>query len=148
MNNLNSILIEGRLTADPLYKNVGEKDTPLATFSIASNRFFKKDGELCRETSFFDIETWGKTAETINTMGKKGQGVRVIGRLKQSHWTDQNGHNRYRITIVGEAVEFRPVFTGRNADENNASQTDRPDEDEYADNARSLADQAAEAIPF
>jgi single-strand DNA-binding protein len=43
-------------------------------------------------------------------MGKKGRGVRVVGRLKQDRWTGDDGKQRSRITIVAEHVEFRPEF--------------------------------------
>ncbi|MDR1596767.1 MAG: single-stranded DNA-binding protein, partial [Treponema sp.] len=39
MNNLNSIIIEGNLVRDPLFRST-TKGTPLCTFSIASNRYY------------------------------------------------------------------------------------------------------------
>ena len=107
MNNLNSILIEGNLVRDPLYRST-TKGTPLCTFSLATNRFYKQDSQLEKEVSFFDVETWGKLAETCNNLGKKGRGVRVVGRLKQDRWTGNDGKQKSRIAIVAEHVEFRP----------------------------------------
>jgi single-strand DNA-binding protein len=109
MNNLNSILIEGNLVRDPTYKETA-KGTPICTFSIASNRFFKQDSGLEKETSFFDVETWSKLAEQCYNLGHKGRGVRVVGRLKQDRWNDSNGRARSRVSIVAEHVEFRPEF--------------------------------------
>ena len=43
-------------------------------------------------------------------MGKKGRGVRVVGRLKQDRWTGTDGKPRSKIAIVAEHVEFRPEF--------------------------------------
>jgi single-strand DNA-binding protein len=40
--------------------------------------------------------------------GHKGRGVRVVGRLKQSRWTDTDGKTKSRVSIVAEHVEFRP----------------------------------------
>jgi single-strand DNA-binding protein len=109
MNNLNSILIEGNLVRDPLYRST-PKGTPVCTFSLASNRFFRQDSGLEKEVSFFDVETWAKLAEACNNLGKKGRGVRVVGRLKQDRWTGNDGKPRSRISIVAEHVEFRPEF--------------------------------------
>ena len=109
MNNLNSILIEGNLVRDPLFRST-PKGTPVCTFSLASNRFFKQDTGLEKEVSFFEIETWAKLAEACNSLGKKGRGVRVVGRLKQDRWTGTDGKPRSRISIVAEHVEFRPEF--------------------------------------
>ena len=107
MNNLNSILIEGNMVREPLFRTT-PKGTPVCTFSLASNRFFRQDSGLEKEVSFFDVETWAKLAETCNNLGKKGRGVRVVGRLKQDRWTGNDGKQRSRISIVAEHVEFRP----------------------------------------
>ncbi|GMO18028.1 MAG: hypothetical protein Pg6A_04720 [Termitinemataceae bacterium] len=107
MNNLNSILIEGNLVRDPLFRSTS-KGTPLCTFSLASNRFYKQDSGLEKEVSFFEVETWSKLAETCKQMGRKGRGVRVVGRLKQDRWNGTDGKAHSRITIVAEHVEFRP----------------------------------------
>jgi single-strand DNA-binding protein len=109
MNNLNSILIEGNMVRDPLFRST-PKGTPVCTFSLASNRFFKQDSGLEKEVSFFDVETWAKLAESCYNLGRKGRGVRVVGRLKQARWNGADGRQRSRITIVAEHVEFRPDF--------------------------------------
>jgi len=107
MNNLNSILIEGNMVRDPLFRST-PKGTPVCTFSLASNRFFKQDTGLEKEVSFFEIETWAKLAEACSSLGKKGRGVRVVGRLKQDRWTGTDGKPRSKISIIAEHVEFRP----------------------------------------
>jgi single-strand DNA-binding protein len=109
MNNLNSILIEGNMVRDPLFRST-PKGTPVCTFSLASNRFFKQDSGLEKEVSFFEVETWAKLAENCYNLGRKGRGVRVVGRLKQDRWNGADGKQRSRITIVAEHVEFRPEF--------------------------------------
>ena len=135
MNNLNSILIEGNLVRDPLFRST-PKGTPVCTFSLASNRFFRQDTGLEREVSFFEVETWAKLAEACSNLGKKGRGVRVVGRLKQDRWTGTDGKPRSRVAIVAEHVEFRPEF------KKNAEQTameaaepvhDYPEDTEYGD---------------
>ena len=105
MNNLNSILIEGNMVRNPQYRT--HKGTPVCTFCIATNRYFRLEGGLEREVSFFDVETWSKLAERCNSAGKKGRGVRVVGRLRQDRWQGEDGKPKARITIVAEHVEFR-----------------------------------------
>ena len=109
MNNLNSILIEGNLVRDPLYRTT-PKGTPLCTFTLASNRFFKQDTGLEKEVGFFDVESWAKLAENCNNLGRKGRGVRVVGRLKQDRWNGADGKTHSKIAIVAEHVEFKPDF--------------------------------------
>ena len=61
-----------------------------------------------KETGFFNVETWAKLAEAAACKGKKGRGVRVVGRLKQERWNGQDGKPYSKVTIVAEHVEFRP----------------------------------------
>jgi len=114
VNNLNSILIEGNLVRDPETKTTA-KGTCLCTFSIASNRYYKQDGQTEKEVSYFDIVAWSKTGELCRNNGEKGRGVRVVGRLKQDRWTGTDGKPCSRITIVADHVEFRPNFNNGSA---------------------------------
>jgi single-strand DNA-binding protein len=109
MKNLNSIIIEGNLVRDPLLRST-PKGTPLCTFSIASNRFYKQDSGLESEVGFFDVESWSKLAESCYNLGHKGRGVKIVGRLKQDRWSGSDGKQRSRVSIVAEHVEFRPEF--------------------------------------
>ena len=133
MNNLNSILIEGNMVRDPQYRTT-PRGTPVCNFSLASNRFFRQENGYEKEVSFFDVETWAKLADTCNNMGRKGRGVRVVGRLKQDRWTGNDGKPRSRVSIVAEHVEFRPEFKKETAAENGKNSA-------YGD---SLADEAAD----
>ncbi|MFP4612746.1 MAG: single-stranded DNA-binding protein [Spirochaetaceae bacterium] len=110
MNSLNSILIEGNLTKDPVLAQT-PKGTDVCNFSVASNRFYRQDEELQKEVSFFDVEVWAKNAQRCAEFLHKGRGVRVVGRLKQDRWSDAEGQNRSRVKIVGEHVEFKPNFS-------------------------------------
>ena len=99
MNNLNSVLIEGNMVRDPLIRSTS-KGTPVCNFSIASNRYFHQDSALEKEVGFFDIEAWGKLADACGNQGRKGRGVRVVGRLKQDRWTGNDGKNHSKVSIV------------------------------------------------
>ena len=106
MNDLNSVLIEGNLTRDPVAAAT-PRGTPVCTFSVASNRYYRAENERQEEVSFFDVETWNKLAERCGEELHKGRGVRVVGRLKQDRWSDKEGNPRSRIKVVADHVEFR-----------------------------------------
>ena len=130
MNNLNSLLIEGNLVKDPESKTMA-KGTLLCTFSIASNRYFRQDGKMQNEVSYFDVESWSKLAESCRNQGRKGRGVRVVGRLKQERWQGSGGKPCSRIVILAEHVEFRPEFKHDAGSEQGKSDDTAPfDEDE------------------
>ncbi|MDR0442140.1 MAG: single-stranded DNA-binding protein [Treponema sp.] len=123
MNNLNSILVEGNLARAPELRTT-TKGTSICTFPIASNRYFKQDDTMEKEVSFFNVETWAKLAEASYQKGKKGRGVRVVGRLKQERWNDKEGKAQSRIIIVAEHVDFRPEFPKKATDEQNDQETE------------------------
>ena len=106
MNSLNSVLIEGNMVRDPLVRTT-PKGTSVGNFTIASNRFYRHDANLEKEVGFFEVEVWGKLAEVATNKGRKGRGVRVVGRLKQDRWTGNDGKNHSKIAIVAEHVEYR-----------------------------------------
>jgi len=128
MNNLNSVLLEGNLVRDPEL-NYTSKGTPVCSFSVATNRFYKQEDELQKETSFFDVTVWSRQAEVCKEYLTKGRGVRVVGRLKQDRWQDVEGKNRSKVLVVAEHVEFKPVFKNgdKQEDEAGAAKEDGPD---------------------
>ena len=109
MNNLNSILIEGNMVRDPLIRT-NQRGTHVTNFIIAESRHYRNEGNLEEEVGFFDVEAWGKLAELCGKQGRKGRGVRVVGRLKQDRWTGDDGKQRFKVLIVAEHVEFRPEW--------------------------------------
>ena len=111
MNALNSMLLEGNVVRDAVLKKT-PKGTSVCTFSVASNRYYVQDGARTKETSYFDVETWGKLAETCGKNCTKGRGVRIVGRMKQDRWVGSDGKNYSRIKLVAEHVEFKPLGTG------------------------------------
>lgn len=107
MNQLNSLIIEGNVTREPEFKETANGHK-ICNIPVAVNRFYKNtDGEGVNEVSFFNIETFGKMAEACQKNCDKGRGIRVVGRLKQSRWTNSEGKTASRISIIAEHVEFK-----------------------------------------
>ena len=108
MNDLNSVLVEGNLTRDPLLSKT-PAGMPVCNFSMGTHHLYKKNEEQHTETSFFDVEVWSKLGENCAEYLRKGRGVRVVGRLRQDRWKSGEGQPRSRVKIVAEHVEFRPM---------------------------------------
>jgi single-strand DNA-binding protein len=132
MNNLNSILIEGNLVRDPELSYTS-KGTAVCKFAVGCNRSWKQDDELQKEVSFFDVSAWARLAETCNEYLKKGRGVRVVGRLKQDRWTDQEGKTRSRVLIIAEHVEFKPQLKKQPGDDTPAAEESEEKDSELAE---------------
>jgi len=72
-----------------------------------SAAFGVKSGAQKEETTFVDIDAWGKQAETISQYLKKGRPILVEGRLKLDQWDDkQTNQKRSKLGVVLEAFQF------------------------------------------
>jgi single-strand DNA-binding protein len=99
----NEINVIGNLTRDPEIRYT-QSGTPMCLYSIANNRYRKNGDDWQKETSFFDCQSYGETAEIVKRFGK-GKKIQVSGRLKQDRWQDKTtGQNRSAIKIIGEKV--------------------------------------------
>ena len=105
MLNLNRAQILGNLTRDAemRYTPNGQAVT---SFAVATNRKWKgRDGAADGEdTQYHDIVVWGKQAEAVTPMLKKGGPVFVEGRLQTRNWEGQDGVKRYKTEIVADNV--------------------------------------------
>ncbi len=108
MPNLNKVMLMGNLTRDPELRYT-PNNTAVANLGMAINRtwFNKQTNEKQEETTFVDLEAWGRTAEVLNQYLKKGRPLYVEGRLKLDTWQDkESGGNRSKLKIVVETFEF------------------------------------------
>lgn len=105
MLNLNRAQVLGNLTRDPemRYTPNGQAVT---SFSVATNRKWtnRETGEAQDQTEYHNIVVWGKQAEAVTPMLKKGGPVFVEGRIQTRSWEGQDGVKRYRTEIVAESV--------------------------------------------
>jgi len=104
---LNKVFLIGNLTRDPELR-VTPKGTAICQFGLAVNRQFKDEsGQTRDETSFIDIEAWGKQGELVSKYLTKGSPAMVEGRLKLDQWEDkQSGQKRSKLKVVLENVQF------------------------------------------
>ena len=77
MANLNKVMLIGNLTRDPEIKYT-PKGTAIAQIGLAVSRVWSNEaGEKQEETTFVDIEFFGRTAEIAGDYLKKGRSVFV-----------------------------------------------------------------------
>lgn len=103
--NLNKAIIIGRLTQDPELKSL-PSGMKVTSFSLATNRYWTKDGERQESTDFHNIVVFGRQAETSAQYLKKGQQAMVEGRIQTRSWDGNDGQKRYRTEIVADSVQF------------------------------------------
>jgi len=104
---LNKVFLIGNLTRDPELRTT-PKGTAICQFGIAVNRQFKDDTGATRdETTFVDIEAWGKQGELVAKYLNRGSLAMVEGRLKLDQWEDKtSGQKRSKLKVVLDNVQF------------------------------------------
>jgi single-strand DNA-binding protein len=98
----NVVFIIGRLGQDPEIKYF-ESGSVKASFSMAVDRTRGKDN---KETDWFNVEVWGRTAEFVGEWVKKGQLLSVYGQLEVQRWTDPAGNVKERVVIRANDVQM------------------------------------------
>ena len=103
MASFNKVILMGRLTAHPEYKQT-PSGTTVTSFSLAVDRKYNKDEE--KKCDFITIVAWKHTAEFICKYFKKGQAMLVLGELQTRSWEDNNGNKRYATEVIASEVTF------------------------------------------
>jgi len=114
MANFNKVILAGNLTRDPELRYT-PKGTAIAKIGLAINRKWKSEtGEMKEETTFVDVDAFGKTAETIGQYLKKGRPILIEGRLRYQTWDDkQSGQKKSKLAVVMENFQFMDSGGGR-----------------------------------
>ena len=101
---MNKTILMGRLTRDPEVRYTQTNNTMVASFTLAVNRRFAKEGE--QQADFINIVAWSKTAEFCSKYFKKGQHVGIIGRIQTRSYDNQEGKRVYVTEVIAEEVYF------------------------------------------
>lgn len=107
MANVNKVILIGNVTRDPEVKFT-PKGSAVTDISLAINRNYTLDnGEKREETTYVDIELWGRLAEIAGEYAKKGRPIYIEGRLRMDSWEDKtSGQKRSRMKVVGENLQL------------------------------------------
>ena len=102
---MNKVVLMGRLTREPEVRYTQSSNTLVASFNLAVNRRFVKQGEE-RQADFINIVAWSKIGEFCSKYFKKGQQVGIIGRIQTRTWDDDQGQKHYITEVVAEEAYF------------------------------------------
>lgn len=107
------VIIIGNLGRDPemRYTPTGQ---PVTSFSVAVNRqWISGSGEKNKETTWFNVQAWGKRGEVCNQYLRKGSKVMVTGRMTPDKktgrprvWTAQSGDVGASYELTALDVRF------------------------------------------
>ncbi len=101
----NKVVLGGRISTDLNIKDVKET-SKILNFNIANN--LNSTGEnRSKSGHFFQCEAWGKVAELISNMFKKGDPIIIEGTLHWTSWQDKNtGAKRDAVRLRVENFYF------------------------------------------
>tara|TARA_B110000008_G_scaffold279521_1_gene326970 strand:- start:319 stop:780 length:462 start_codon:yes stop_codon:yes gene_type:complete len=106
MASFNKVILMGRLTRDPETRVTASGLTICKLGLACSRAYATKDGERKEETTFIDVDAFGKQAEVITKYMRKGRPIMVEGRLKLDQWESNDGQKRSKLGVVLETFQF------------------------------------------
>jgi single-strand DNA-binding protein len=143
MKDLNKVFLLGRLGADPEVRST-QSGLSFARFSLATARRVREGGASqmgeqawTEETQWHRVIAWGKLADAVQKISRKGQTVLVEGALRQRKYESKDGRPQISFEVHADEISFL------NVNGNNALRAQRVQSAESA----SLADMdSAEAV--
>jgi len=142
---MNKVILMGRLTRDPEVRYTQTNNKLVASFSLAVNRRFAKQGEE-RQADFINVVAWDKTGEFCSKYFKKGQQVGVIGRIQTRNWDDENGQKHYVTEVIAEETYF--ADSKRDGDSGVSNGFENSFGTSIAQNAEFQVDSSDDDLPF
>ena len=104
MTDLNHVVLIGRLTHDVEIKYL-PNGSPVANLSIAVNRNKKEGDQWVEQTSFFNVQLWGNSAENLKQYLVKGKMIAVDGELRQDRW-EKDGQTQSKVYIYSRNIQL------------------------------------------
>ena len=100
---LNTVILMGRLTADPELRTTSS-NISFVRFSVAVDRAYQKQGTE-RQTDFINVVAWRQTADFVSRYFRKGQMIAVQGSIQTGSY-EKDGVRRQTFEIVADNVSF------------------------------------------
>lgn len=100
---MNSLTIIGNLTRDPELR-VTSSGKSVCSFSVAVNRRRREGQE--QEADYFRVSVWNQMAGICQQYLAKGRKVAVVGPVRISTYTGQDGQTHASMEVMAEHVEF------------------------------------------
>ena len=138
---MNKVILMGRLTRDPEMR-YGQSGTGVASFSIAVDRRFKRDGQP--EADFFNCTAFGKQGEFVEKYLKKGTKVLLEGEIQQNNYTNRDGQEVRSYQVITNSIEFAE---SKNAAGNGGDYSQAPSTDAGSD-FLNIPENVDEQLPF
>lgn len=65
-----------------------------------SSYYYNQKGERIEDTQWHQLVAWGKTAEVVEKIVRKGSEIAITGKLTNRSYEDKDGNTRYFVEVV------------------------------------------------
>lgn len=104
---INRVELTGNLTRDPVLRQATSGTSVLAMGLAVDERVRGETGEWEERPNFVDCVTFGRRAEGLSRVLRRGMKVAVAGRLHWSRWEDCRTHKtRSRIEVWVDELDI------------------------------------------
>ena len=104
---LNKVMLIGRATNNLQVKSIESSGTPVANFTVATNRKFKnRDGNLLEDAEYHRCVAYGKWAEVLWKYLTKWKRVYIEWRLRTRKWQDSEWNERFSTEVIVDNFIF------------------------------------------
>lgn len=110
---MNSVILIGRLCADPELSYTPNTQTACCRFTLAVDKP-KRQGED-QGADFIRITVWGAQGENCDRYLAKGRQAAVHGRIQTGSYKNRDGQTVYTTDVVADRVEFLGSAGGENS---------------------------------
>lgn len=143
---MNTVIMMGRLTRDPEIRYGQASGNAIASYSLAVDRRFKRDGEP--DADFFNCVCFGKNAEFVEKYLKKGTKIVIRGSVQNENYTNKEGQKVYATKIIVDEHDFAESKSNA-AESSNYQPSSRPAPSSASgDGFMGIPDGIGEELPF
>ena len=147
MPELNSVIVAGNLTKDPVFRQTSN-NTPVVNFHVAANRRYKDSSNQWQEdVCYVGVVAWNKLADSCRDRLKKGSAVLIDGELQSRTFKTEDGKNRTIVEIKAKRIQFLNKFNKSDEDSDDVV-LDSDENDNYQENSfdKFLTDEESDLI--
>jgi single-strand DNA-binding protein len=124
---INRVVLVGRLTRDPELRSL-PSGRSVCSLRIACNGSRRDDdGQAVERPNYFDVSTFGGSAESVSRYTRKGSRVGIDGRLEWREWETDEHERRQAVSVVADIVQFLDGSGGRADEDDHGGHADDDD---------------------
>ena len=132
---MNQVLLIGRVGGDPACKTVGNNNTKLAEFSMATSKNTGNRQNPNWVSTWHNIKCWSRQADFAEANIRKGDEVFVSGEIEVQSWDGNDGNKHYRTSIVADTVRVTKIAEAKD-DQQQYQQQEPPPQQRQQQNTR------------